>query len=68
MQMQARIKVVSYQELRQELSQMKRRIGALERAFDSILTKDDLRAIEEAREDWKQGRTISLAEAKKKYS
>lgn len=46
---------------------MKRRITALERAFDSLLTKDDIRAIEEAQEDLKQNKTISLSEAKKKY-
>ena len=56
----------SYQELKQEMTQMKKRIAALERAFDSVLTKDDLEAIDEAREDLRQGRTISLAQAKKK--
>jgi len=65
MQMLGRMKASSNQELRQELTQMKRRIAALERAFDSILTKDDLHAIEEAREDLKKDRTISLAQAKK---
>lgn len=56
----------SYQELKQEMAQMKRRIVALERAFDSVLTKDDLQAIDEAHEDLRQGRTISLVQAKKK--
>ena len=56
------------QELKQEISQMKRRITALERAFDSIATKDDLRAIDEARQDLKQGKTTSVSEAKKKYA
>ena len=56
----------SYQELKQEVAQMKRRIVALERAFDSVLTKDDLQAIDEAHEDLRQGRTISLVQAKKK--
>ena len=44
---------------------MKRRITALERAFDSVLTKNDLLAIDEAHEDLKQGRTVSLAQVKK---
>jgi cell division septum initiation protein DivIVA len=56
------------QELKQEINQMKRRIAAIEKAFDSIATKDDVRAIEEAHEDLKQNRTTSLSEAKKKYS
>jgi cell division septum initiation protein DivIVA len=54
------------EDLRQEIHQMKRRITALERAFDSILTKDDLEAVEEAHADLKQGRTIILAQVKKK--
>lgn len=58
----------SLEELKQEMHQMKRRIAALERAFDSILTKDDIQAIDAAHEDLKQGRTIGLAQAKKKYS
>ena len=45
---------------------MKRGIAAPERAFDSVLTKDDLQAIDEAHEDLRQGRTISLVQAKKK--
>lgn len=56
------------QEFKQEISQMKRRISALERAFDSILTNDDIEAIEQAHEDLKQDKTIGLREAKKKYS
>lgn len=60
---------VTNQDLKHEITLMKRRISALERALDSIMTKDDLRAIEEAHEDLKHNRTISLPEAKtKKYS
>lgn len=54
----------SNEELREEKHQMKRRITALERAFDSVLTKDDLLAIDEAHEDLKQGKTVSLAQVK----
>jgi hypothetical protein len=54
----------SNEELREEIHQMKRRITALERAFDSVLTKDDLLAIDEAHEDLKQGKTVSLAQVK----
>ncbi len=62
------MKAASDEEVRQEISQMKKRITALERAFDSVLTKDDLRAIDEAHADLKQGRTTSVSDAKKKYS
>ena len=54
------------EDLKQEIHQMKRRITALEQAFDSILTRDDLEAVEEAHEDLKHGRTVTLAQAKKK--
>lgn len=56
------------QELRRKINRMKRRISVLEKAFDSIVTKDDVEAIEEAHEDLKQNRTITLSEAKKRYS
>ena len=52
--------------LKREMDQMKRRIAALERTLDSIATKDDIQAIEDAREDLNQGKTISLTQAKKK--
>ncbi len=55
----------SYGELKGEMHRMKKRISALERAFDAIATKDDDQAIEEARRDLKDGRTTSLAQAKK---
>ncbi len=55
-------------ELKQEIVQIKRRISSLERALDSILTKDDLKAIEEARRDLAHGRTVPLSSAKKKGS
>ena len=48
---------------RLEIHHMKRRITALERAFDSILTKDDLEAREGAHEDLKRGGTVTLAQA-----
>ena len=54
------------QGLKREINQMKRRITALERAFDSLATKDDLQAIDEAREDLKQGKTMSVVETRKK--
>lgn len=59
---------LSNQELKQEINQMKKRIAALERAFESIVTKDDLLAIEEAHDDLKHGKTMTLSEAKKKHS
>jgi len=54
-----------YGELKEEMAQMKKRISALERAFDAIATKDDLKALEEARADLKAGRAVSLARAKR---
>jgi predicted RNase H-like nuclease (RuvC/YqgF family) len=59
---------ISNQELKREINQMKRRITALEKAFDSIASKDDVDAIEEAHEDLRQNRTVTLSEAKTKYS
>lgn len=47
---------------------MKKRITALERAFDAIATREDVQAIEEGRSDLKEGRTVSLAEAKNSFS
>ncbi len=58
----------SSEDLRQEIHQIKKRIAALERAFDSIVTKDDFRALEESHEDLKQGTTVQLAQVKKKYA
>ncbi|MGI0078834.1 MAG: hypothetical protein ACRECH_04350 [Nitrososphaerales archaeon] len=49
-----------YEELKQEMAQMKRRIAALERAFDFVLMKDDLEAEDEAHQDLRPGVTISL--------
>jgi predicted nucleic acid-binding Zn-ribbon protein len=54
----------SYGELKEEVREMKKRIAAIERAFDAIATGDDLQAIEEAHEDLKQGRTTTIAQAK----
>ena len=53
-------------ELKQEITQMKKRISSLERAFDSILTKDDSKAIEEAHRDLAEGGTVALSHAKKR--
>jgi cell division septum initiation protein DivIVA len=55
-------------ELKQEISQMKKRIASLEKAFDSILTKDDARAIQEAHRDLAQGEVVPLSQVKKKRS
>jgi hypothetical protein len=55
-------------ELKQEIDQIKKRVSSLEKAFDSVLTKDDSEAIEEARQDLAHGRTVTLSEAKKKRS
>jgi hypothetical protein len=38
----------------------------LGKALDSVLTKDDSEAIEEARRDLAQGRTVALSEVKKR--
>jgi hypothetical protein len=54
--------------LKQEIDQTKKRVSSLEKAFDSVLTKDDSEAIEEARQDLAHGRTMTLSEAKKKHS
>jgi len=55
-------------ELEEEIHRIRRRISSLERALDSVLTNDDLRAIEEDHEDLNRGRTVSLAVVKKKRS
>ncbi len=55
-------------ELKQEIDQIKKRVSSLEKAFDSVLTKDDSEAIEEARKDLAHGRTVALSEVKKKRS
>lgn len=47
---------------------MKRRISSLEKALDSMITKDDLNAIEEAHRDLAHGRTVPLSSVKKKSS
>jgi len=54
----------SYAEFRMEIHEMKRRIVALEKAYDVITTKDDLQAIEEAHKDLQKGKTVPLARAK----
>ena len=46
---------------------MKRRIRALERGFDAIATKDDLQAIEEAQRDLREGRTVTVTQAKNSH-
>jgi hypothetical protein len=51
-----------------DITQMKKRISSIERAFDSIVSKDDARAIEEARRDLADGKTVSLSQFKKKHS
>ena len=54
----------SYAELKEEIHEMKRRILALEKAYDEIATKDDLEAIADAHKDLKEGNTVPLARAK----
>jgi len=54
----------SYGELKQEIDQMKKRISALEKAYDAIATRDDLQAIEDARNDLKGGKTVPLDRVK----
>ena len=54
-------------ELKQEIHQLKRRITLLEKAFDSILTSDDSKAIKDARRDLARGQTVDLSEVKKKH-
>jgi phage shock protein A len=54
----------NYGELKQEIDQMKKRISALEKAYDAIATRDDLQAIEDARKDLSEGKTISLDRVK----
>jgi hypothetical protein len=55
-------------ELKQEIDQIKKRVSSLEKAFDSVLTKDDSEATEEARRDLAHGRTVALSETKKEHS
>jgi len=55
-------------ELQQEIDQIKKRVSSLEKAFDSVLTKDDSEAIEEGRQDLAGGRTAALPQVKKKHS
>ena len=47
----------------EELRELRQRVERLE---DAILDGDDVEAIEEARRDLQEGKTISLEEAKKK--
>ena len=54
----------SYGELKQEIDQMKKRITVLERAYDAIATRKDLQAIEDARNDLKEGKTTPLDRVK----
>jgi predicted nucleic acid-binding Zn-ribbon protein len=54
----------SYGELKQEIDQMKKRISALEKAYDAIATRDDLQAIEDARKDLREGKAIPLDRVK----
>lgn len=54
----------SYAELKEEILEMKKRITALEKAYDEIVTNDDLQAIEDAHMDLKEGNTVLLARAK----
>lgn len=54
----------SYGELKQEIDQMKKRISALEKAYDAIATRDDLQAIEDARKDLREGNTVPLDRVK----
>jgi predicted nucleic acid-binding Zn-ribbon protein len=54
--------------LKQEIDQIKRRMSSLEKAFDSVLTKDDSEAIQEARQDLAHGQTVTLSEVKKRRS
>ena len=55
-------------ELKQEIDRINKRVSSLERLFDSVLTKDDSQAIEEAREDLADARTVTFSEAKEKRS
>ncbi|MHB1907763.1 MAG: hypothetical protein ACYCQJ_02690 [Nitrososphaerales archaeon] len=42
-------------------SAIKKRVAVREKEFDSIATKDDLRAIQKAHKDLKRGKTVSLS-------
>lgn len=50
----------SYAELKDGMNRIKKRVSALERAYDAITTRDDLQAIEEAREDLRSGKTVDF--------
>ncbi len=54
-----------YAELKDEIHRIKKRISALERAYDAITTRDDVRAVEDAHENLRTGTAVDLAEAKK---
>jgi CHAD domain-containing protein len=58
-------------ELQQEIDEIKKGVSSLEKAFDSVLAKDDLQAMEEGRQDLAGGRTAvppaSQEEALLKY-
>jgi hypothetical protein len=57
----------SYEELKEEIGEMKRRIRALEKGFDAIATRDDLQAIEDGRRDLREGGTVTLRQAKSSH-
>lgn len=56
-----------YEELKEEMRLLKERVAALEEAIDAILAPEDLQAIQEAHQDLKQGKTVSLEDVRKKY-
>ena len=51
--------------MKQEIDQIKKRVSSLEKAFDSVLTKDDSEAIEEARQDLAHGKDRDLFQKSK---
>jgi len=56
-----------YAQLKEEIHEIKKRIVALEKAYDEIATQDDLQAIDEARKDLKEGKTIPTPRAKNSH-
>ena len=53
--------------MKEEIHEIKKRIVALEKAYDEIATQDDLQAIDEARKDLKEEKTIPLPRAKNSH-
>jgi len=59
--------VAEVRTLQQQVRRLERQVRRLEDERDDILTEEDIRALNEAEEDYRAGRTVTLEEFEKKY-